>query len=114
MFRIYGNCRVTNLKKVSDKMTVGDVYSSRNVMGKDGKPSEEWETTFIKAKFVGESLKQMKKMKIKNKDQFVIEESVFQTEKSGQYENQVVTIFKVSEFIPKDDITPVDGGDQPF
>lgn len=110
MFNLVGNARIMNLKKVSPKLTVGTVYTSH-------KEGDEWKTTFIKCKIVGEAKNQLAIDKCKEKDLIEIQSSALK-EESRTYNNQVykelvLTIFK-AEKVKEKELTPVDNGDNPF
>ena len=70
MINVTGDVYVTNLKELSPRLLGGTIYSFEKL-----KDKEEFKTTFIKAKFVGDALtyiiqnkkKDKYKRKIKNK-----------------------------------------------
>ena len=95
MLKVNGQVYVTNLKEVSPKLLTGDVYCHEKVS------NEEYNTTFVKAKFVGEALSMLYMMDVKNKDKIFIEKSILKannyTNKEGKkYSNLELTVFKVS------------------
>jgi hypothetical protein len=103
---------VTGLKKVTDKLTTGTIYSGYKVN------KDEWDNVFIDCKFVGEAIKDAKKLKLKDKTKFVIESATIGAEKwekdGKNYSKPVITIFKISKYEPTDYDTPKDDGDMPF
>lgn len=97
MFNVNGVVRTTNLKEVSPRLIVGSAYCSEKI-------GEDWETTFVKVKLVGNALVDFCKLGLKEKDRFVIEKGVL---KANRYTNKdkenieelVITIFELKEFI---------------
>lgn len=95
MLNVKGQVYVTNLKEVSPKMVIGDVYCHEKLS------DNEYSTTFVKAKFVGEAVLFLVTQDIKNKDKVFIESSVLKANtyknKDGQeVSNLQLTIFKLS------------------
>lgn len=95
MLNVKGQVYVTNLKEVSPKLIVGDVYCHEKVS------EQEYNTTFVKAKFVGESVLHLVTQGIKNKDKVFIESSVlkenkYMTKEGVEKSNLQLTIFKLS------------------
>lgn len=93
MINVNGNVFVTNLKELSPRLIGGTVYSFEKV-----KDKEEYKTTFVKAKFVGESIVFLITNNIKDKDKVFIKSGILKsnewTTKEG-VENKVLelTIF---------------------
>lgn len=90
------NVKVTNLKEISEKLTVGAVYTTH----KDG---NDFIKTFMECKFVGAGLKELKALGIKDKDRLTILEGVIRNEpyqnKFGSTSNKLVlTVFKIKEY----------------
>lgn len=110
MFNLVGDCKITKLHKVSPKMTVGTAYTSHKV-------GDEFQTTFIDVKFVGESLKQLAKDKVQDKDKITIESGVIKNEthehNGKKYSKLVLTVFKARKWV-ESDIKPTSDKDQPF
>ena len=50
MFNVNGQVYVTNMKEVSPRLVVGDVYCHEKLN------DNNYNTTFVKAKFVGDAL----------------------------------------------------------
>lgn len=95
MLNVKGQVYVTNLKEVSPKLIVGDVYCHEKV------GENEYNTTFVKAKFVGEAILFLITQGIKNKDKVFIESSLLKDNKYTNKEgclrsNLELTIFKLS------------------
>lgn len=111
MFNLVGNARVMNLKKVSPKMTICDVYTSY-------KEGEEWKSTFLKAKIVGEAKNQLAIDKCGEKDLIEIQSSALREEtrvyNDKEYKDLVLTIFKAEKVKSKEDLTPIHDKDMPF
>jgi hypothetical protein len=87
--------KITKIKVVSDKLTVGTVYTTH-------KNGNDFIKTFIECKIVGEALNKFNWMGIKNKDKFVIQEGTIRNEtykKDGTVRNKlVITIFALDEY----------------
>lgn len=95
MLNVKGQVYVTNLKEVSPKLIVGDVYCHEKLNEND------YNTTFVKAKFVGEAIIHLITQGVKNKDKVFIESSILKdtkyTTKEGKEVSQLqLTIFKLS------------------
>ena len=95
MFNVNGMAYITNMKEVSPKLVVGDVYTFRKIS------DNEFNTTFIKTKIVGEALTYVYANGIKNKDKLYIESAILENNKyiskEGKESNQLeLTIFKLS------------------
>lgn len=95
MLNVNGQAYVTNLREVSPKLVVGDVYCHQKVS------EEEFITTFVKAKFVGEALIHIMTQGVKNKDKVFIDSSVLKSNKYTNKEgkeasNLELTVFKIS------------------
>ena len=95
MLNVKGQVYVTNLKEVSPKLIVGDVYCHEKLSEND------YNTTFVKAKFVGEAIIHLITQGVKNKDKVSIESSILKdtkyTTKEGKEVSQLqLTIFKLS------------------
>ena len=101
MFNVHGQVYVTNLKEVTPKLIVGDVYCHQKLNEK------EFMTTFVKARFIGDSLIHIVTQGVKNKDKIFIDNSVL---KSNRYKNKEgkeisnleLTVFKISSINNKD------------
>ena len=97
MINVSGNVFVTNLKELSPRLIGGTIYTFEKV-----KDSDEFKTTFIKAKFVGESIVFLINKNIKDKDKVFIKSGVLKsnewTTKDGK-ENKVleITVFELEE-----------------
>ena len=95
MLNVKGQVYVTNLKEVSPKLIVGDVYCHEKIN------ENEYNTTFVKAKFVGEAILHLIAQGVKNKDKVYIESSILKdnkyTNKNGEETSQLqLTVFKLS------------------
>ena len=95
MFNVEGMSYITNMKEISPKLLTCDVYTFKKVN------EEEFKTTFLKAKVVGEALTFIYANDIKNKDKIYIESSILEnnsyTNKDGvEVNNLNLTIFKLS------------------
>ena len=130
MINVQGQVYVTNLKEVSPRLITGTVYSFEKV-------GEDFKTTFVKAKFVGDAIEFLITKNIKEKDKVYIESGVLKsndwTNKDGKKNSQIeITCFKLSEIQAKEEKkeekssrfkrwnsdefegTPYDCGDLPF
>ena len=95
MIKINGQVYVTNLKEVSPKLLTGDIYCHEKINDK------EYNTTFVKAKFVGEALGVLYQEEIMNKDKIYIDKGILKANKYINKDNKEIsyleaTIFKVS------------------
>ena len=72
MLKVNGQAYVTNLKEVSPRLITGTVYSFEKV-------GEEFKTTFIKAKFVGEAITYLITNNVKEKDKVFIKSGVIKS-----------------------------------
>ena len=95
MFNVNGMAYITNMKEVSPKLVTADVYTFKKINEKD------FNTTFVKAKLVGEALTFVYANGIKNKDKVFIESSILESNKYTTKEGKVLdslelTIFKLS------------------
>lgn len=94
MLNIKGQVYVTNLKEISPRLVAGDVYCHEMI--KEG----EFNTTFLKAVFVGDALLHLIKEKVKNKDKIFIDSSVLRdkkyTKNGKEYSSLQLTVFKIS------------------
>ena len=93
MLKVNGQAYVTNLKEVSPRLITGTVYSFE-------KGGEEFKTTFIKAKFVGEAITYLITNNVKEKDKVFIKSGVIKsntwTNKEGKENSQIeLTIFEL-------------------
>lgn len=64
---INGKVRITNIKEISKKLSVGTIYISTQM------EEEKWSTSFIKCKVVGKALENLKKERIRDKDKIEVE-----------------------------------------
>ena len=101
MFNVEGMSYITNMKEVSPKLVVCDVYTFKKVNEK------EFKTTFINAKIVGEALTFVYANGVKNKDKIYIESSILENNtyknKDGEDVSKLeLTIFKLSLLQPKE------------
>lgn len=102
MLNVKGQAYVTNLKEVSPKLVIGDVYCHQKLNEND------FITTFVKSKFVGEALVYIMTQGVKNKDKIFIDNSVL---KANKYINKTgkevskleLTVFKVSSIDKEND-----------
>ena len=93
MLKVNGQAYVTNLKEVSPRLITGTVYSFEKV-------GEEFKTTFIKAKFIGEAITYLITNNVKEKDKVFIKSGVIKsntwTNKEGKENSQIeLTIFEL-------------------
>ena len=93
MLKVNGQAYVTNLKEVSPRLITGTVYTFEKV-------GEDFKSTFIKAKFVGEAITYLITNNIKEKDKVFIKSGVIKsntlTNKEGKVNSQLeLTIFEL-------------------
>ena len=93
MLKVNGQAYVTNLKEVSPRLITGTVYSFEKV-------GEEFKSTFMKAKFVGEAITYLITNNVKEKDKVFIKSGVIKsntwTNKEGKENSQIeLTIFEL-------------------
>ena len=92
------NVKITKQKVISDKLTVGTLYTTY-------KKGEEYIKTFIECKIVGNALLNFKALGIKDKEKFTVLEGVVKNEpylKDGMDKSKVViTIFELCKFKEK-------------
>lgn len=93
MLKVNGQVYVTNLKEVSPRLITGTVYSFEKV-------GEEFKSTFMKAKFVGEAITYLITNNVKEKDKVFIKSGVIKsntwTNKEGKENSQIeLTIFEL-------------------
>ena len=93
MLKVNGQAYVTNLKEVSPRLITGTVYSFEKV-------GEEFKSTFIKAKFIGEAITYLITNNVKEKDKVFIKSGVIKsntwTNKEGKENSQLeLTIFEL-------------------
>lgn len=104
MINVQGQVYVTNLKEVSPRLITGTVYSFEKV-------GEEFKTTFVKAKFVGQAIEYLITKNVKEKDKVYIESGVLKsndwTNKEGKKYSQIeITCFKLAE-VSKNETSPL-------
>ena len=102
MINVTGDVYVTNLKELSPRLLGGTIYSFEKV-----KDKEEFKTTFIKAKFVGEALTYIIQNNIMDKTKVNIISGVLKsnewTSKDGkEYKSIEITCFKLGPVEKKD------------
>ena len=95
MLRINGQVYVTNLKEVSPRLITGTVYSFE-------KAGEEFKTTFVKAKFVGQAIEHLITKNVKEKDKVFIKSGILKsndwTNRDGKKNSQLeITVFELEE-----------------
>lgn len=94
MFNVYGVVRIKDLKKISEKLVVGTVYSTRKV-------GEEFQTTFFDCKIVSDAITQLRKDEVKEKDLIEIQSGLISKEtreyQGKKYEKNIITIFKAEK-----------------
>ena len=100
MLKVNGQAYVTNLKEVSPRLITGTVYSFEKV-------GEEFKSTFIKAKFVGEAITYLITNNVKEKDKVFIKSGVIKsntwTNKEGKENSQIeLTIFELDAIQKKE------------
>ena len=93
MLKVNGQAYVTNLKEVSPRLITGTVYTFEKV-------GEEFKSTFLKAKFVGEAITYLITNNVKEKDKVFIKSGVLKsntwTNKEGKENSQIeLTIFEL-------------------
>lgn len=96
MFNVNGKAFVTNLREVSPKLITGTVYTFR-------KEGEEFKTTFVKCKIVGNAITNLILNNICEKDKIYIKSSVLQANvyknKEGkELTNLELTIFDLDKY----------------
>ena len=95
MINITGEVYVTNLKELSPRLLGGTIYSFEKV-----NDSDEFKTTFVKAKFVGDALTYIIQNNIMDKTKVNILSGVLKsnewTSKDGkEYKNIEITCFNL-------------------
>ena len=103
MLKVNGQVYVTNLKEVSPRLITGTIYSFVKV-------GEEFKTTFIKAKFIGDAITFLITNNIKEKDKVYVKSGNIKSNtwktKDGKENSQLeVTIFeldKIQEQVKED------------
>ena len=100
MFNVQGKAFVTNLKEVSPKLITGTVYTFR-------KEGEEFKTTFVKCKIVGNAITNLILNNICEKDKIMIKSAVLQsnsfTNKEGKEISSLeMTIFDLDKYEEQD------------
>ena len=95
MLKVNGQVYVTNLKEVSPRLITGTVYSFEKV-------GEEFKTTFIKAKFIGDAITFLITNNIKEKDKVYVKSGNIKSNtwktKDGKENSQLeVTIFELDK-----------------
>ena len=93
MLKVNGQAYVTNLKEVSPRLITGTVYSFEKV-------GEEFKSTFIKAKFIGDAITFLITNNIKEKDKVYVKSGNIKSNtwksKDGKENTQLeVTIFEL-------------------
>ena len=93
MLNLVGNCKVTNLKEITEKMLVGTLVSFEKV-------GDEFIPTFISAKFVGKARETIMSDGIMDKDKIEVISAVMGTrvwkDKEGTTRRDLqVTVFEL-------------------
>ena len=104
MLKVNGQVYVTNLSVVSPKLLTGVVYCYEKIN------EDEYNTTFVNAKFVGDAIPMIYMMGIKNKDKIFIDKSILKSNKyinkdGKEITNLELTVFKVSPITNEKDNT---------
>ena len=99
MLNVQGIAKVTNLKKVSDKLFTGDVYTLKTV-------NDEVISTFFKAKLIGKSIENILSEKIVNKTTIEIKNAIldcdtFTTKEGKQISSPSIVIFELNKYVSK-------------
>ena len=103
MINISGEVYITKLKELSPRLLGGTIYSFEKV-----KDKEEFKTTFVKAKFVGEALTYIIQNNIMDKTKVNIISGVLKSNdwvsKDGkEYKSIEITCFKLGPVEKKED-----------
>lgn len=119
---LIGKVKITKLKGVTPKMGAGVIYKSNKVgIDAEGKKSDnEWETTFIDCKIVGDAYKELSG-NISDKDTIEIEYGFLETtrlwskKESKPFTKLQAVIMKAHKVTNEEyGMTPVDDGELPF
>lgn len=90
------NVKITKLKVISDKMTVGTLYTTH-------KTGNVFIKTFIECKLVGNALLNFNALGIKEKEKFTILESIIKNEpytiEGKERTKLVITVFELCKFV---------------
>ena len=92
MLNVNGQVYVTNMKEVSPRLVVGDVYCHEKLNDND------YNTTFVKAKFVGDALITLYGKGIKNKDKIYLDKSVLKSSSYTNKEGKEITRLELTVF----------------
>jgi len=93
MINVTGNVYVTNLKELSPRLIGGTVYSFEKI-----KDKEEYVTTFVKAKFVGESIVYLINKNVKDKDKVFIKSGILKSNEWTTKEGNVNKVMEITVF----------------
>ena len=93
MININGNVFVTNLKELSPRLIGGTVYSFEKV-----KDKEEFNATFVKAKFVGNAITFLIQNNIKDKDKVFVKNGILKSNEWTTKEGNVNKVLEVTIF----------------
>ena len=92
MLNVNGQVYVTNMKEISPRLVVGDVYCHEKLNDND------YNTTFVKAKFVGDALITLYGKGIKNKDKIYLDKSVLKSSSYTNKEGKEITRLELTVF----------------
>ena len=92
MFNVNGQVYVTNMKEVSPRLVVGDVYCHEKLN------DNNYNTTFVKAKFVGDALITLYGKGVKNKDKIYLDKSVLKSSSYTNKEGKEITRLELTVF----------------
>lgn len=93
MINVQGNVFVTNLKELSPRLIGGTVYSFEKV-----KDKEEFNATFVKAKFVGNAITFIIQNNIKDKDKVFIKSGILKSNEWTSKDGNVNKILEITIF----------------
>ena len=91
MFNVQGKAFITNLKEITPKLITGTVYTFR-------KEGEEFKTTFIKCKIVGNAITKLILNNICEKDKIMIKSAVLQSNSFTNKEGKEISSLEMTIF----------------
>ena len=91
MFNVQGKAFITNLKEITPKLITGTVYTFR-------KEGEEFKTTFVKCKIVGNAITNLILNNICEKDKIMIKSAVLQSNSFINKEGKEVSSLEMTIF----------------
>lgn len=91
MLRLEGKAQITNLKEISPKLIAGTLITYEKV-------GEEFQPTFLKAVFVGDSIDDIIRCGIKDKDKVNVVNAILKSRKYTNKEGVEVTEMQATVF----------------